>query len=462
MHGSLLADRTLNRRLRRLLVVTAVLMALIAHDRSADASLLRHATLVRSEPAADSVMPAGLTQIRLVFSEPITPSLSGASIVGGAGDTIRLATAGDPRDVHSLVAPVPALAAGAYRLAWRIVSADGHPVKGTFAFRVAVSSVPADTTPARPAPPTTSPAAPTAPATSDAAPAGPSIAGAPLIPALLRGAGVGALMGLVGLLCFAAWRPTSTARHTRLATGLAVAAPVLLVAHLVAWMVNIGAFSGGGGAAGLFGTTLGRVEALRVGLAILACWALVLARRDRLALIFATGSLIISGAIGHPAAISPAVAIPLKVLHLAGVAIWLGGLLWLGTANRDDPIAFITDAQRVSSVALSAVMTVAISGVVETLLFLPDPLDIARSAYGYTVLAKLAGLAVLVAFGAHHRFRVMPTLTDSAVNRLRMSHSVKREIVVMTVVILVGGLLAYIPPPSDKSDGVATSLAEPS
>ena len=85
---------------------------------------------------------------------------------------------------------------------------------------------------------------------------------------------------------------------------------------------------------------------------------------------------------------------------------------------------------------------------------MPEPV-----AVDMGVLAKIAGLIALVAFGAHHRYRVMPKLTDSG-DCIRMTHSVKREVVVMAVVVLLGGLLAYIPPPSERAAGVSTSFLE--
>ena len=446
--------------------ILAVTMGLLAYG-AAPGTGVRHARLVSSEPAADSVMPAGLTWFRLVFSEPITSDLSGASLVASDGRTTALATAGDPRDAHALVAPVPLLDPGTYRMDWRIVSADGHPVKGSFSFRVGARTA-ADSARAMQGPPPTAPQ-PTAPAgdatavdpTAGDATAGAGIAGAPLIPALLRGAGLGALMALAGLLAFSSWiAPDAQHGSRRLARGLAVAAPVLLAGHLVAWLINVSPVHAldAGTALTTLGTALGRMEALRVGLAVLAFCALALVRRERLALGFAVASLIVSSAIGHPAAIMPAFAIPAKALHLLGVALWLGGLLWLVTADRSDPDGFLRKAGRVSTIALGAVIVVAISGLIQTVLFLPAIADIIRSAYGIGVLAKVAGLLVLVGFGAHHRYRVMPRVADAPAC-VRMARSVTREVAVMAAVVLLGGVLAYIPPPSGEAPDITRAVS---
>jgi putative copper export protein len=101
----------------------------------------------------------------------------------------------------------------------------------------------------------------------------------------------------------------------------------------------------------------------------------------------------------------------------------------------------------VSSLALAAVIVVTFSGVVQTRLFLPVWADLVRSSYGLIVLAKLAGVGVLVLFGAHHRYRVLPRLTDAAVSD-GFTLSLRREIFVMSLIVLLGGVLAYISPPT--------------
>src|SRR6185295_7434806 len=87
-----------------------------------------HASLVSSEPAAKSHLATAPARIRLVFSEPIEGKLSRITLTRSRGTPFVVTAAGDPRDVHAVIAPSDSLTPGAYRLDWRIVSADGHPV----------------------------------------------------------------------------------------------------------------------------------------------------------------------------------------------------------------------------------------------------------------------------------------------------------------------------------------------
>jgi copper transport protein len=430
---SLRSERGGVARAKRAATILSLTIALLLGVRSVG---FAHATLLRAEPAAGSHLAASPSLVRLVFSEAMEPALAQLLLVGADGQTTKLASSGDPHDVNAIIAPVSALAGGAYRLRWRVVSADGHPVEGSYTFTVGAAAV------AAPPVPELVGAAEEPPVTW-----GPVAGGAPLIPAVLRGLGIGSLMALGGLLLFLSWpRPTGDVVERRargVATLFAFAAPLLLALHFIAWSVNADPNHSLSSAAMASG--VGRVELWRVGLAFLSLWALVLARRVRFALLFAFAALLVSGATGHAAAIQPVWAEPFKAMHLIAGSAWMGGLLWLVCLDRTDIERFAREASRVSSVALAAVIAVVFSGIVQTRLFLSTPSDLFYSTYGLIVLAKVFGLLVLVAFGAHHRKRVLPVLRDETSGD-RFVVTLRRELVVFTIVVLIGGLLAYVPP----------------
>jgi len=98
--------------------------------------------------------------------------------------------------------------------------------------------------------------------------------------------------------------------------------------------------------------------------------------------------------------------------------------------------------------ALAAALVVTLTGVAQTLLLLPTPLDVFRSAYGAVVLLKVAGLLVLGAFGAYYRTRVLARLAHDPATPAHFGAALRRELAVMGLVTLLGGLLAYVPPPA--------------
>ncbi len=114
-----------------------VLLALLLFLLAA-APVLAHATLVRSEPSANSAQKTPPTLARLWFSEDIEPSFSTVTVVNSGG------TAVDKGDVHrmaddskGLEVSLNDLPEGLYTVVWKTTSAvDGHVAQGSFSFTV--------------------------------------------------------------------------------------------------------------------------------------------------------------------------------------------------------------------------------------------------------------------------------------------------------------------------------------
>ncbi len=417
------------------------------------ALVLVHAALESATPASGDTLTAYPDVIRLTFSEPIESKFSNITLKSGSGQVWSLKPRIDPRNVNALIADFPQLPPGGYLVGWRVVSADGHPVGGYYQFYAAVST--------EGHPPEhllmTAPAAPPIPTQ---APSGGPIGTSgepPVVSALIRGAAQMSLLALAGLLALVTWGGTErTERLQWLERVLVVVTPVLLAADFFLWLqhaapqgqVNFETIIDS------FGTQNGAGYALRVGLAAGAVWAILLARAPGLAAAFAVLGLVVTGATGHPAAISPSIAIPGKIVHLGAAALWTGGLIVLGF-GRQSAEGFREDAWRVSRIALISVVAIALTGALETFLFLPKLGDLFRSTYGWLIIGKLAGLAVLVAFGFRNRYQLMPRMAESGPGRLQ--RSVTWETAWMIGVVMLAGFLAYIPPP--PGEGVAMPVS---
>ena len=103
-----------------------------ATPAAAAAGKLLHASLIGSVPAGDEQLTRAPRSIRLVFSEAVVAELSRIVMTAPDGSTASLGVALDPNDPRVLIGPLGALTDGGHRVAWRIVSADGHPVAGIF------------------------------------------------------------------------------------------------------------------------------------------------------------------------------------------------------------------------------------------------------------------------------------------------------------------------------------------
>lgn len=96
-----------------------------------------HAELTSTDPADGSSLSAPPAQVTLTFGETLVPETVtiAVSTQDGAVAGIAPRTEGD-----TVTVPWPAEAgAGDYTVAYRVVSEDGHPVEGQFAFSIAAT-----------------------------------------------------------------------------------------------------------------------------------------------------------------------------------------------------------------------------------------------------------------------------------------------------------------------------------
>lgn len=121
--------------------VTVLLVGVgtLLHATADPAESARHLQLLATEPAADTVLVAPPSEIRLWFSQP--PQARGLSIrlVDSRGELVDASEAApDEADAKQVFSrPRQPLAPGAYTAHWRVLARDGHAQRGSFAFRVA-------------------------------------------------------------------------------------------------------------------------------------------------------------------------------------------------------------------------------------------------------------------------------------------------------------------------------------
>ena len=95
-----------------------------------------HAFLLKSEPTVGATVAAPKT-LRLEFSEAVELAFSGVDVANGSGGAVparNVRLSGNDHKV--LMADLPPLMPGAYRVKWRVVSVDTHRTEGDFAFNV--------------------------------------------------------------------------------------------------------------------------------------------------------------------------------------------------------------------------------------------------------------------------------------------------------------------------------------
>ncbi|MER6599082.1 cytochrome c oxidase assembly protein [Streptomyces rubiginosohelvolus] len=147
------------------------------------------------------------------------------------------------------------------------------------------------------------------------------------------------------------------------------------------------------------------------GMIATVCLGLGTARWARVALLLAVAGLLPPAFTGHSSAASNHDAAVLSLaLHLAGVAVWVGGLLFVLVAAFRREQQTQAAVRRFSPLAAWSLLAVGASGIVNAAVRLPSPGDVFTSRYGLLLLAKTAALLLLGAAGWWHRKRTMPLL----------------------------------------------------
>lgn len=94
-----------------------------------------HAELSGTDPASGAVMAESPTEVVLTFTESVAVEADGVRILDSEGKRRDAGTAASSGPV--VTAPIEGdLGQGGYVVAWRVVSADGHPINGAFQFSV--------------------------------------------------------------------------------------------------------------------------------------------------------------------------------------------------------------------------------------------------------------------------------------------------------------------------------------
>jgi copper resistance protein C len=92
-----------------------------------------HAHLEKASPAENATVAAPKT-IHLEFSEKLEPKFSAVELVKADGAAVAVTSRAAGKAIDA--APKRALAPGAYKVMWHVVSGDGHKMKGQYSFTV--------------------------------------------------------------------------------------------------------------------------------------------------------------------------------------------------------------------------------------------------------------------------------------------------------------------------------------
>jgi copper resistance protein C len=118
--------------IKQLVAVAAMTIA-----TTLSSSAYAHAKLEASSPKAGTVVAATPKEVRLQFNEQVELAFSKIKLVDQKGKVIEPSKVDlDKSNSKVMIATVPPLGSGSYRVQWTTLTRDGHKVKGEFPFQV--------------------------------------------------------------------------------------------------------------------------------------------------------------------------------------------------------------------------------------------------------------------------------------------------------------------------------------
>ncbi|MEO6846900.1 MAG: CopD family protein [Chthoniobacterales bacterium] len=208
-------------------------------------------------------------------------------------------------------------------------------------------------------------------------------------------------------------------------------------------------------------TTFGNVMIFRFCAALLLVISLYFSRHragrgSGIALTLSLLLLLSFGLTGHVFACRTSVLdIGVVCLHLAAVAAWPMGLfpliIFLQRKNRDaiSAAAALPVLMRFSRLSIGAVVFLALTGIANTYIIVPNLRLLFWTPYGFLLLLKILIFLIMISLGAINYFRLRrhtPSDPEARIQKIRQL--ITWEAILTLFILIIASLLTLTPPPS--------------
>jgi copper transport protein len=409
-----------------LCVLTSVILTTVIAPQTASA----HASLVQAAPEADSKLQESPTEVSVTFNERLDEGLYYIKVFDHTGNEVTRNKAHMNAENNGVVLNLPKLPEGVYLISYHVISADGHPVGGSYP--ITIGNPPQDETLDLPSV-----------HLSHQHGLSGSLSTKVMLQYAFRGLWYLMILTLAGWIVWLRF-PSAGGVEARksLSSWTLNLQRAQLVALLLLIFTHIEDLLGGGGAEEIWklfsATNIGISWVMLLALSFIGF--LLVGRLAWLDIAWALGLLAVKSFSGHAASFSPVWAtIGLDFIHLAAAALWVGGLVLLMVKWRQQSQEIGSYLRAFSNMALLSIIVLTISGSVSVLLFLPNLHYLLYSAWGILLLVKI-GVVLLVAIVGF-------------VLRLHMRKQkpgahlwVKIDLSLMVVIMLLVGIITYTAP----------------
>ena len=345
------------------------------------------------------------TAITLTLTETVVPVGKAIEVYSPVGRQV----AGPARAVgHALTAPVTSTEIGTYVVTWQALAADTHPSRGAFRFVVGQPS---------------------------ANPYSPLLSGGEIGTATPSGfalQGLARWMHFLGLaLTFGTIAYQLVAgRDPRLSRLVVAGVALLIAAEPIALVAQLASLSFDGDTAiAVLGSSFGRLLGLRLAVAFLV-WALLALESPWPLLALGGVMALIDGVTAHAFPGLPGVGLLIDAIHVAAMAIWVGGLAAF----------FSVSDRRFTPYSRAALAVAIVSGLVLAVTHLGSPAALVTTGYGLVLDVKAAVIAAVLVL------LFLPMLRPS-LPPLRGRVGVGVGVGAAALILALAAVLVSLPPP---------------
>ncbi|MEF3303574.1 copper resistance CopC/CopD family protein [Paenibacillus sp. GYB003] len=415
-------------KLARWLYAAAVLLLVCAFAAPTPASA--HSVLTKAVPEPNSQLNESPPRIELTFNERLESQLYYIKVFDEIGRALPDLKAALSADQKTMSLDLPKLGNGRYTVTYHVISADGHPVEGTYVLSIgpgAEGAIVGDPSSLH---------------------AGHQLSADMSVYDVLKYLSrIAYYFGLLALAGWALWGAFADLRHSAIAEtyrsgllGVQRAHFLALIAFVYFHYQDLLGDQGLGELVDLFtGTWVGRSWLAAFVLALIGFAVL---GRSKAGDALVVGLLLAAKSVnGHAMGHDPIwLTVSLDFVHLLGAAVWVGGLLLIVPQWKKNKAWVDGFLPKFSNAALLAIVALALTGTATTLLFLPSLRYLLYSQWGILLIAKVVFVVLVILLGLGIRLAMRQRKEKDVRDMVRMDFGA------MAIIVVLVSLLTFISP----------------
>ncbi|MDH2363852.1 copper resistance CopC/CopD family protein [Priestia megaterium] len=386
-----------------------------------------HAVLLDASPKEGSQLKQMPDKVSLTFNERLGEGVFNLQVRNDKGKLITTKKATMNRSHKTISLDVPPSKKGIYTVSYSVISADSHPVQGTYIFSIGEKIDQAITND-----------------TSNQGENGKQSSFYNIGFSLVQTFYYLALLWLVGFVLWKWYVPYQTGQQKQ---KYNTNVKYLQIGYMIFLLISIGVQ----GTALLKDSSLSQIQTFVIHSAtgwswmiciILACVGFLFLLKNKWIDFIWAGLLLVATTLnGHAVASDvPIYTMILDFIHLVTASLWAAGLAYLlmiWRKEREQALAFLPIFSRIAFVSL---MLLILSGVLYTLKLLPDITALFKTTWGLLLLAKIfmvmlvAGIGILIR--EHLRKNDSPSLAKFLIS----------DISFMLIIVLIVGTITHLNP----------------